>query len=344
MRKVVLRLPLQGLDRARGKARRASRRRSRTGCPSASRSRPLRPDRYARRSRGGRAAVRVDPVRRGPPPLRGRGVRDDAAEGDLLRSAAARTSSSWPSRPRATATTTRRWSCSSSSPAARATAAAAGRDADLGRHRSVSGPRRVLLGGARAVRARSGDKVRVLEAQPPPDESHARGAPRRRNIARPGRCGWKRMRSSRCLHSPRRELEEMMRRCVAGERRGRPHRRLVEDVAVLYRGRDLYLEQRPELGVRGARPQADPRIGHSAAEMAGLEHWVYPVRAHADRRSRRARSSASGARSRPTRTARESPTRSRARAARGSATPATTSGTGSATSSTTSTRAPCSAQ
>ena len=47
----------------------------------------LRPEPLQGGPRGGRARLRVDPVRRGPPPLRRRGVRDDAAQGDLQRAA-----------------------------------------------------------------------------------------------------------------------------------------------------------------------------------------------------------------------------------------------------------------
>ena len=40
-------------------------------------------------ARGGQAGLRLDPVRRRPPPLRGRRLRDDPAQGDLQRAAAA---------------------------------------------------------------------------------------------------------------------------------------------------------------------------------------------------------------------------------------------------------------
>src|SRR4029450_2172722 len=54
-----------------------------------SRSGSLRPHALCRGARGGPPRDGVDPVRRGPPSLRGRRVRDDAAEGDLQRSALA---------------------------------------------------------------------------------------------------------------------------------------------------------------------------------------------------------------------------------------------------------------
>src|SRR5262249_16551117 len=52
-------------------------------------SRPLRPRTLCCGARGRPARDGVDPIRRRTPPLRGRRVRDDAAEGDLQRSAAA---------------------------------------------------------------------------------------------------------------------------------------------------------------------------------------------------------------------------------------------------------------
>ena len=107
------------------------------------------------------------------------------------------------------------------------------------------------------------------------------------------------------------------------QRRGRPHRRLVEDVAVLHRGRDLQLEQRIanwEFVARGRQQIHDWAFGHRDGGPRALD---LSLRAHARRRreGRVPRHLAPDRAGRRTRTG--NPTRSRARAARGSATRAT---------------------
>ena len=115
------------------------------------------PDRYARGPRGGRAAVRLDSVRRGPPPLRGRGLRDDAAEGDLQHAparydvragAAAR---ELPQRPLEDGRAARQAVPRRGTGVARGEAR---RREDPRRHGSVSGPRRVRAEAPERLRAR----------------------------------------------------------------------------------------------------------------------------------------------------------------------------------------------
>ena len=120
-----------GQGGARGRRRRHPRRPDGGGQPvglqPAARGLPrsgrLPPRPLPRAPRGGPAqSVDLDPVRRRPPPLRGPGLRHDAAEGHLQRAAPRLGVRARPSRRTPTATTTRRWWCSCSSPAWCATA------------------------------------------------------------------------------------------------------------------------------------------------------------------------------------------------------------------------------
>ena len=377
MRKVMQRLPLQGLD--------ASGRASSVGVSPAVSNRM--PERFPRAgalrpgplraaaARRTSSSSRWHPVRRRAPPLRRarafammqlKAIFCDPAAALRVRARAA--ARELPERPLEDGRAARA-ALSRALPAARRRARprrtprgreprATARGACASRRpRSLPGPRR--LRRARRPRSSALDpktaKVELLDpstarpssasraelADPPLSDPCA--APMRATGPHPFRPDRRRIARGvdRMPAFPRDELEEMIRRLVAANDEAAAPATGSRCRTSTPRTRIYTWNNGPEVRVRRARPQGDPRL--RVRHRDGRPRQVdLPVRAHADRRpeGRGHRHLAPDRAGRTTTTA--SRTRSPAPAARGSATRATASGAGSATSSTTAAPAPCS--